>query len=466
MTPRLDENEKQMCEGPITKQEGKYALAKMARNKTAGMSGFTAEFFSFFWNDIGDIVTDYINEAKESGQLFISHRRGILTLVPKKGNQMQLKNKRPICLLDVLYKLIAKIIAIRIGKVVDRIVHKSQTGFVKGRYIGENLRLISDVIEYCAMDGVEGILLAIDRRNAFDSLEHNFMMYALESFNFGPDILSWVKLLYNDAYLTIKNNGFTSEWFPCSRGTVQGSPLSGTLFDIAVEMFANKIRNSEQIKGVVINNKEIKTSQYADDCTMFLRDQTSVEKALSMVAEFKEISGLEINLQKTNAMWLGPLRNKRDPVCGIDTVSKVKILGVWFSASENCVDDNVEPVINRIKNIINSWAQRNLTIKGRIVVTKTLVASQLVYIALGSYIPNADLKVLQSLIMKFVWRGRPPKVAQRSLFQSIKHGGLNAVDVHNFYVSLRMTWIRRMVESTNTDAAWKQLLQARVGEHN
>ena len=460
--PRLNENDKKLCEGSITKEECKFALSQMARNKTAGISGFTAEFFAFFWGDFGDIIVDYINDAKASGQLFISHRRGVLKLVPKKGNQMLLKNKRPICLLDVLYKLIAKVMAIRLSRVIDQIVDKNQTGFIRGRYIGENLRLVADVIEYCNMDDQEGILLAIDFRNAFDTLEHQFMIHALECFNFGPDFVAWIRLLYTDAYLTVSNNGFTSTWFPCTRGTFQGSPLSGSLFDIAVELLAWKIRKSADIEGIVINNTEIKVSQYADDTTLLLKNQGSVERTFELLAQFKEISGLEINRQKTNAMWLGRHRNKRDPVCEIEACSKVKILGMWFSASEQCVDDNVAPVITNIKNTINSWSQRNLTIKGRIVITKTLLASKLVYLALTSKIPNVDLKEIQSHIMKFVWRGRPPKVALSTLCQDTKQGGLKAVDVKTFYESLRLTWIRRM--TTSTEANWRQLLQARLGD--
>ena len=132
--PRLSQEDKLSCEGPITYEECKFATSKMARNKTAGVSGFSAEFLSFFWEELGSIVVDYINDAKIRKQLFVSHRRGILTLIPKKGDQKLLVNKRPICLLDVIYKLIAKVIATRMGKVINKIIHSSQTGFMKGRY--------------------------------------------------------------------------------------------------------------------------------------------------------------------------------------------------------------------------------------------------------------------------------------------------------------------------------------------
>ena len=83
-------------------------------------------------------------------------------------------------------------------------------------------------------------------------------------------------------------------------------------------------------------------------------------------------------------MWLGSDRFKRDFINGIETVEKIKILGIWFSATVQCADDNIEPVMTKIKNTINSWSQRNLTIKGRITVSKSLMVSQMVYLVMST----------------------------------------------------------------------------------
>ena len=190
---------------------------------------------------------------------------------------MQLRNKRPICLIDVLYKIVAKTLAGRLSKILGKLIHRDQTGFVKGRYIGENLRLLSDIIAYCNEENLDGILLTIDFKSAFDTLEREFMIYALKSFNIGEDFCSWIKLLYQGAELSVINDGLTSEWFPCERGTFQGSPISGMLFILSIELLANKIRRSQEIKGITINGVEVKVSLYADDMTLFLKDTKSME---------------------------------------------------------------------------------------------------------------------------------------------------------------------------------------------
>ena len=374
---------------------------------------------------------------------------------------MLLANKRPICLLDVLYKLIAKVIANRLQNVIEKLINKDQTGFMKGRYIGENIRLISDVIEYCKMDKLDGILLAVDYRNAFDSVNHKFIWYALESFNFGADMIAWIKLLYHSNLLAVTNNGYTSSWFPCTRGTFQGSPLSGLLFNLVGEMFANKIRASREVRGISINNIEVKVSQYCDDTTLLLNDSESVINALQLLEKFKQCSGLEINKSKTKIMWLGTACHKREWIDNIEAVSKIKILGIIFSASEECEEENIAPVIRKIKSVINSWSQRNLTIKGRITVTKSLLTSQLVYLALNAKIPLVDLKTIHSHIMRYLWRGRPPKVAFATICQHIQDGGLNAPDVEKLFIALQSTWVRRIY--LNRDSRWRQLLQSRFG---
>ena len=168
---------------------------------------------------------------------------------------------------------------------------------------------------------------------------------------------------------------------------------------------------------------------------------------------------------------VGPIsEQERLSLCGIEALAKVKILGVWFSATESCNEDNVSPVVKRIRNTVNSWSQRSLTIKGRIVVTKTLLASQLVYVATCNSIAQVDLKEIQSLIMNFIWRGRPPKVAQSVICQDVKDGGLGAINVAQFYTALRLAWITRVLKCTacmhcmhSNASTWRVILQSRLG---
>jgi len=131
--------------------------------------------------------------------LSISQRRGIITLISKPNKDTtSLENLRPISLLNVDYKILTKTIAKRLEKVLPKIINPDQTDYVKGRYIGENVRLILDIMSYTDEKNVPGVALFIDFRKAFDTIEWDFLIDTLNKFNFGPNVINWVKIFYNN----------------------------------------------------------------------------------------------------------------------------------------------------------------------------------------------------------------------------------------------------------------------------
>ena len=140
-----------------------------------------------------------INEAHAINELTVSQQRGVITLIPKEdGSLLELGNWRPITLLNVDLKIAAKAIAKRLEPVLPKLIHPDQMDFVKGRYIGENIRLISDVLEYTKVQNIPGILLSLDFRKAFDSIEWPFIMKTLDHFNFGTGIKKWISTFYTN----------------------------------------------------------------------------------------------------------------------------------------------------------------------------------------------------------------------------------------------------------------------------
>ena len=147
------------------------------------------------------------------------------------------------------------------------IIHHNQTGYVKDRYIGETVRSIFDIME---LKNIPGILIFIDFKKAFDTLEWNYLFNCLEAFNFGSDFIRYIKMFYTDIQSCVKNNGIASDYFMLERGVRQGDPLSPYLFLLAVETKAIAIRENKEIKGVKIGQEETKLLQYADDTTAVL----------------------------------------------------------------------------------------------------------------------------------------------------------------------------------------------------
>ena len=125
---------------------------------------------------------------------------------------------------------------------LPKIIHSDQKGFMKGRYIGENIRLLYDVLLYTETEKITGLLLMMDFGKAFDSVSWSFIQKALEFFNFGSDIRRWIKTFYNNASTCVQINGHYSSSFNIGRAVCQGDPLSPYLYLICAEIVSTMIR--------------------------------------------------------------------------------------------------------------------------------------------------------------------------------------------------------------------------------
>ena len=147
-----------------------------------------------------------------------------------------LKNWRPVSLLNVDYKILTKVIALRLEKILPKIASSSQSGYIKGRFIGESIRLIKDVMDFTKQKELPGIAVFLDFEKAFGSIEWDFLQKCLQTFNFGPQLRRWVSIFYNNITSCVLNNGYASNHFTLERGVRQDCPLSGMLFIIAIEV--------------------------------------------------------------------------------------------------------------------------------------------------------------------------------------------------------------------------------------
>ena len=146
--PKLDNQKALSCEGPITETELLNALKSMSNDKSPGNDGLMKEFYETFWNEIKNTLISSIQRSFEVDQLTISQRQAMIKLIEKKERDKRLiKNWRPISLLNLDTKLLPKALANRMNDVLPSLVKENQIAYVKGRFISEGGRLISDIIE-------------------------------------------------------------------------------------------------------------------------------------------------------------------------------------------------------------------------------------------------------------------------------------------------------------------------------
>ncbi len=114
-------------------------------------------------------------------------------------------------------------------------------------------------------------------------------------------------MIYNNIESAVLNNGSTCNYFKLERGVRQGYPLSAYLFILSIEVLANNIRNNKYIKGIIIDNTDIKISLIADEITLILKDLNSVENTIKTLKPFHKCSGLKINIKKIRAKYIGKI---------------------------------------------------------------------------------------------------------------------------------------------------------------
>ena len=149
--------------------------------KTPGTDGLPIEFYKIFWNEIKQPFINSITYSLTNGLLSVEQRRGVITLIPKKDkDRLLLKNWRPISLLNSDYKIITRALANRICQFLPHIIHNDQTGYIKGRFIGCNIRKLEDIIQITNMEKKKGLILNIDFEKAFDSLNWLFIENSLK----------------------------------------------------------------------------------------------------------------------------------------------------------------------------------------------------------------------------------------------------------------------------------------------
>ena len=220
---------------------------------------------------------------------------------------------------------------------------------------------------------------------------------------------------------------------------------------------ALQIRNTDSLSGikVKINSifKYIKLTQLADDTTLFLNSVLEVKIALQIIETFGKHSGLILNKNKTDAMFIGKLKNCSDFLCDINWPDgPIKSLGVFFGHNRlQCNELNLSSKIENCEKILIHWKKRNLTFFGKIQIIKTLLLLKFVYLAKSTVVPQEKINTLNKLFFKFLWNDKREKIKRSTLIGTKSKGGIEMFDVPSFFNSLKIKWITNLCNCKNAN---------------
>ena len=424
--PQVTDTQHTYLEAKLTKNDLKVAVKQIKKGKCPGSDGLPTEFYTCFWEEIEELVYNSLEFAYEIGELSNEQKRGIITLIPKKDlDRLNIRNWRPITLLNTDYKILTKALAIKLQNVLPNLIYPDQTGFMKNRYIGTNIRLAEDMIDFANMTSTSALLLAIDFEKAFDSVGWESIIDTMKVLGFGENYIGWIKVIYKNIATCIANNGFHSSWFQPSRGTRQGCCLSPYLFLLVVEILAIAVWEHKNIRGITVSGKEIKISLYADDVTCFLGDWDSLHRLDDILQRFRRYSGLKVSREKTKVMQLGPQTAGRTYTCPYKLVESVNILGIKVGIHKNEMLNykwNYKSRLDKCKAICNSWSDRALSLKGKVTVLNSLVTSTMLFPVTTTSCPAMVLLEFKRIITNFLWSSSVSRVAYETVCSPVGEG--------------------------------------------
>jgi len=454
----LSDEQSNTCSSPFKPSDIKCAVTSMPNGKCPGLDGIPTEFYKSCWDFMSADLFEVFNASSSEGVLPESMRTAVIRCIPKKGDLTEVKNWRPISLLNTDYKIFARCIADRLERFLPFVISPSQTATVKSRKIQHNLNLLRDFIFKANSEQLEAFLLSIDQMKAFDRVNWVFLTDVLERQNFPPLIIRWVKILYTDITSCIRINGFTGVIFQIGRGVRQGCPLSPILYTIFSEALTRCIYSDPEIEGPDILGGLPVVSQYADDTTIGAIGDQSIFAIFRSLAIFERASGAKVNPDKSVGLWLGANRGRRDRPMNICWNSDfIQVLGVPLGRDQPPLDfwDNL---LADVERRVTSWQTRTLSLKGKVIIIKQLLLPIFIYPSFILVSPKSVSKRLQAVFDTFFWAGKHPKIARHILELPVKLGGLSYPNVERMFSAIRLSWTRELFKS-DTDGPWKILAE-------
>ena len=469
---RISEKEYDMCDSLFTLNELKDAVFSMKLDKTPGSDGWPVEMYQTFWDMLSVPLLELTQQVYTDKCLHETALTGILNLIPKGGKDSRyLKNLRPITLLNTDYKIIEKMLARRLDKVLPNIIHSDQTGFMAGRHISSNIRKIFDVMQYCKINNIDGVLLNLDFAKCFDNIAFSAILGSLDFLGFPNYIKNWITTLYSNFNVKVQNNGKFTNYIPVEKSVHQGGCVSVQLFLLCAEIVALELRQCSAIQGIPVQDIVNLLNQYADDMNISsLFEQSSLNSIFHHLNAFRANAGFQLNYDKTELYRIGPLHGSDVQLYTKNAVKwtnqPINILGVDIDYGTDVIRRNYSSIIRRTHDTLSMWKNRSLSLLGKINIINTLVASLYVYkLTVLPNLPKDLIKSFDNAISDFLWNGRKAKISLRVLQNSRENGGLNLVNISRRQSALKVSWIKTIRTDHKLANLAYYFLIPELGEH-
>lgn len=364
--------------------EIKEVIAQMNPASSPGSDGFTGYFYMACWEiietDLCDFVTDFFKGAYNPKEITTT-----LILIPKIPAARKLGDFRPISLVNFSGKIISKIRAMRLAKLLSKIVSEEQAGFVKDRNISTHIAMAQELVSDLSRKVTGGnVIFKIDMAKAYDRLEWRFLLRALQAFGFSPAARDIIYRNIANICYNFRINGEITGNFHSTRGVRQGYPLSPLLFVLAqVVLSFNLNRRIAQLNMMPykVGRNKVSVSHlfYADDVLLFTNgSDNSLRNLMQLLQAYEKSSGQSINRNKNGFFIHNKYQRQAPIIARITGLSRQEFpftylgLPIFYGRSKAIY---YEPLEAKVRNTLKGWKSKLLSFGGRITLIKSVLAT-------------------------------------------------------------------------------------------
>ena len=442
-------------------------------SKAPGPDGFNFKFIHSAWEVIKNDIFGIVNDFWQSARLPKGSNTAFIALIPKLDNPQSFKDFRPISMVGCTYKIISKLLARRLQKVINELISHHQTSFIRGRQILDGALIASELIDSCRRNNTQASILKIDFHKAFDSVSWKFLDWVLQQMHFPEKWRLWMNSCVMKASASILINGSPTMPVKLQRGLRQGDPLSPFLFDIVAESLGLLIQKATSMQlweglDVCANGQKLTHLQYADDTILFCPPQ--IEQLLNvkkMLVLFHQASGLKVNFHKSSILGIHITDSHLQHLASSLLCKQGRFPFVYLGLPIGGNMSRIEmwnPIIDRISKKLASWKGSLLSIGGRLTLIKASLASLPLYYLSLFPAPKGVLHKIIQLQRQFLWSGYNgkkslPLVAWNILELPKKLGGVNIGNLQFRNLGLLFRWVWRLVNEPSS--LWQQLVRSK-----
>ncbi|CAJ2656345.1 unnamed protein product [Trifolium pratense] len=325
---------------------------------------------------------EFLNEFHSSASLPKAITASFLTLVPKKDHPQVLSDYRPICLVGCLYKILSKVLAARLKKVIGKLISDCQTTFVPNRQILDGVLVVNELIDFAKRRKDNCLLLKVDFERAYDTVNWNFLEYMMRRMGFAQRWLKWMRACIFTSFMSVLVNGSPTADFVVGKGLRQGDPLSPFLFLIVAEgltrLMQKAVDNGNYHGFKVHDDLQFHTLQFADDTVLVGEGKwENLWSLKTVLRSFELVSGLKVNFYKSKLYGINLDDNFLSAAssflhCEVESIP-FRFLGIPVGANpRRKVTWN--PIVEAMKKRLNTWSGRNLSFGGRVTLINSILS--------------------------------------------------------------------------------------------